>query len=341
MVQKQKTFFANHPSSPTYFIPSLAYPFHTYITSHTMAEKQKNSIQSKDVDINHGSSSSSSPRMMTWTDFAKNYREEHKCTYTEALAAAGGSSGPWKKYQDKFMKDHPTYNPKAILLQMRKERERKIAEGALPIPKSQSRKLKAKVSSVSVPSPSTSSPPPSSNDDDFDEIVTTTTIKKRKRAPSSQNNIINSEVASPPKKNKRKRTTPVKKEPTTSSYEIATKNKSSNDDPPPLTVKTPGKPLPLPSILIRKKKSTKKEVTSVNESNQPPAAPSKAPPPSSAISLAQDFEEDFLQEMEEGEIAAVEEKDKLEQVDAKEAVEEKEIHPAATSLSSRYVEDFM
>ena len=224
-----------------------------------------------------------SARMLSWTQFAKEYQKKHNLSYTEALKQAGSDNGPWRQYQKKFMKDHPKYDAKAVAAQIRKEREEKIASGEIPAPRS--RKSKKQIEVEKKKSDTTQQKKKEDDDDDYEEITTTTTtVKKRKRVE---------EVTTPPPKPKRKRYTPKKKisndsvVPKGEKLDADSSSSSSQSVPPPLTVKTPGKALPLPKILIKKKKSPKSEYEVKKES---------CDIDTSDIPLGQEIEEEFIPE---------------------------------------------
>lgn len=243
--------------------------------------------------------------MKKWHEFAKEYQKENNLeSYTDALKQAPES---WRKYKERFSAENPSYDHKAVLAYEKQERDLKIAQGILPPPKSRKKKgvsgggasgggvsgeerKKKKEGKERMVDSNKKEMMEVDSDDEYDVVVRTVTTKKRKRTSGEKGKGKGKEEKNelyegiPPKpKNKRKRTQPVKKVPTTN---------ESPEEHPPLTVKTPGKPIPLPASSI-KRSSTKGVGVGVGKGGA-----KKQPPP---VSLAQEPEEDFLQEIEEGE----------------------------------------
>jgi len=212
-----------------------------------------------------------SPQLMKWHEFAKKYQEDHKLTsYTDALKQAPDS---WKKYKESFAVENPNYNHQAILAAERKERLRKVAAGELPPLKNRSKKKVeevAKVSQLSV-----SEKEKIDSDDEYEYVERVVTTKKRKRNDPIAVSSISSGITQP--KRKRKQSNPKKID-----TDVTSKTKSN------LT------PLPLESI--RRKKGSVRKIGTGKEG--PKKLSYTEPEP---LSLAQDPEEDFLQEKEESE----------------------------------------
>jgi hypothetical protein len=224
-------------------------------------------------------------------------------SYTDALKQAPES---WKKYKESFSAENPGYDHKAVLNWEKQERERKIAAGLIAPPKARSRGAKGgrqggggkgkggEASSKEGGGDNSDSLKAShkketlgvDSDDEYDVVIRTVTTKKRKRSGSSS--VESSSSTEEPPKNKRKRSTPVKKVPTTHDLDV-----------PPLTKKSPGKPIPLPASSI-KRKSQGTGKAGVKRQRAPPQLKETSANGHSSQSLAQETEEDFLQE-DEGE----------------------------------------